>query len=89
MATEHAYLHRFIDVKFIFDSARLGLSSSVSILSNSPNSRCRPSSCLLAVLAMFLAIFSPVVLTLEESEKAAIFQVHNQNNFTSSPGLLG
>ena len=28
----HAYLHRFIDVKFIFDSARLGLSSSVSIL---------------------------------------------------------
>ena len=24
----------------------------------SPNSRCRPSSCLLAVLAMFLAIFS-------------------------------
>ena len=25
----------------------------------SPNSRCRPSSCVLAVLAMFLAIFSP------------------------------
>ena len=32
MATERAYLHRFIDVKFIFDSERLGLSSSVSIL---------------------------------------------------------
>ena len=32
MATEHAYLHRFIDVEFIFDSARLGLSSSVNIL---------------------------------------------------------
>ena len=28
---------------------------------------------------MFLAIFSPVVLTLEASEMAAIFQVHNQN----------
>ena len=26
---------------------------------DSPNSRCRPSSCLLAVLAMFLAIISP------------------------------
>ena len=25
----------------------------------SPNNRCRPSSCLLAVLAMFLVIFSP------------------------------
>ena len=46
----------FIDVKFAFDSARLGLFSSANIL---PNSRCRPSSCLLAVLAMFLAIFSP------------------------------
>ena len=28
----HAYLHRSIDVKFIFDSARLGLSSSANIL---------------------------------------------------------
>ena len=30
-----------------------------------------------------------VVLTLETSEMSAIFQVHNQNNSTSSPGLLG
>ena len=45
-----------IDVKFIFDSARLGL---VSPANGSPNSRCRPSRCLLAVLAMFLAIISP------------------------------
>ena len=29
---KHAYLHRSIDVKFIFDSARLGLSSSTNIL---------------------------------------------------------
>ena len=41
-----------IDVKFIFNSARLGLFSSA-------NSRCRPSSCLLAVVAMFLATVSP------------------------------
>ena len=37
-----------IDVKFIFDSARLGLFSSANILTI--------SSCLLAVLAMVLAI---------------------------------
>ena len=53
---KHAYLHGSIDVKFIFDSARLGLSSSANTYS--PNRRCRPSSCLLAVLAMFLVIFS-------------------------------
>ena len=29
---KHAYLHRSIDVNFIFDSARLGLSSSANIL---------------------------------------------------------
>ena len=29
---KHAYLHRSIDVKFIFDSARLGLFSSANIL---------------------------------------------------------
>ena len=29
---KHAYLHRSIDVKFIFDSARLGLFSSTNIL---------------------------------------------------------
>ena len=42
----------------------------------------------MAVLAMFLAMFR-LVLTLETSEMSAIFQVHNQNNSTSSPGLLG
>ena len=29
---KHAYLHRSIDLKFIFDSARLGLFSSANIL---------------------------------------------------------
>ena len=45
-----------IDVKFMFDSALLALFSSANILQNW---RSRPSSCLLAVLAMFLAIISP------------------------------
>ena len=53
---KHAYLHRSIDVKFIFDSARLGF---VQLRKYSPDSRCRPSSCLFAVLAMFLAIILP------------------------------
>ena len=53
---KYAYLHRSIDVKFIFDSARLGV---VQLRKYSLNSRCCPSSCLLAALAMFLAIFSP------------------------------
>ena len=45
-----------IDVKFTFHSARLRV---VQLRKYSPNSRCRPTSCLLAVLAMFLAIFWP------------------------------
>ena len=43
-----------IDVKFIFNSVRLSLSSSANM------SRCRPPSSLLAVFAMFLAIISPI-----------------------------
>ena len=46
-----------IDVKFIFDSARTF--RVIQLRKHSPHSRCRPSSCLLAVLAMFLAIISP------------------------------
>ena len=51
------------------------------------------SHCLLAVFAMFLAIISPtivpaVVLTLETSEVDRHFCFHNQNNSTSSPGVL-
>ena len=43
---KHGKLHQSIDVKFIFDSARLGLSNSVNILQ-------------MADVAMFLAMFSP------------------------------
>ena len=53
---KHAYLHRSIDVKFIFDSARLGLSSSENILQIADVDLRVVFS---AVLAMFLAIFSP------------------------------
>ena len=82
---KHAYLHRSIDVKFIFDSARLGLSSSANILQIA-------DVALRVVFLLFLPcfqLFFRLVLTLETSEMSAIFQVHNQNNSTSSPGLLG
>ena len=46
-----------IDVKVIFYSARLGLVAQLRKYSR--NSRCRPSSCLLGVRDMFLAIISP------------------------------
>ena len=46
-----------IDAKFIFYSALLGLVAQLRKYSR--NSRCRPSSCLLGVLDMFLAIISP------------------------------
>ena len=46
-----------INVKFIFDSACLGLFSSANILQIADVAL--KSSCLLAVLAMFLAISSP------------------------------
>ena len=44
----------FIDVKFIFDSSRLGLLLFVLQIAD-----VALPSCLLAVLAMFLAIISP------------------------------
>ena len=53
---KYAYLHRSINVKFIFDSARVGF---VQPRKYSPNRRRRPSSRLLAVLVMFLAIILP------------------------------
>ena len=51
----------------------------------SPNSRCRPSSCLLPVFAMFLANSSP---TSNEWNVPPLCS-HYQNNSTLSPGLLG
>ena len=73
-----------IDVKLISDSVRLVLSSSVY----SPNSRCRPPSCLLAAFAMLLALFRlvpDVVVTLQTSEMSAIFLVTNKTTQPRSP----
>ena len=47
---KHAYLHRSIDVNFIFDSARLGLSSSANILQ-------RADAALRVVFLLFLPCF--------------------------------
>ena len=77
----------WIDVKFIFDSVPLGLSSSANILQIGDIT-------LRVVFLLFLPCFQllfrrvpAVVLTLETSEMSAFF-FHNQNNSTSSPGLL-
>ena len=78
-----------IDVKFTFDSVRLGLSSSANILQIEG---CRPPSCLLADFAMFLAIISPSSSCSSYSWNewnVRHFFFHNRNNSTSSPGLLG
>ena len=80
----------YIDVKFIFDSVRLGLSSSANILQIA-------DVALRVVFLLFLPCFyllfclvPAVVLTLETSEMSAInFIFYNQNYSTSSPGLLG
>ena len=62
-----------INVKFIFDSVRLGLSSSTNILQIADVSLRVPA----------------VVLTLETSEVSAILvSQRKQLNSTSSPGLL-
>ena len=45
-----------IDVWLIFDSVPLGF---VQLRKYSPNSRCRPPSCLRAVFAVFFAIITP------------------------------
>ena len=57
-----------IDVKFISSIVY----RVVQLHKYSPNSRCRPSSCFLAVIAMFLAIFR-LVLTLKTNEMSDIF----------------
>ena len=57
----------------------------------SPNSRCCPPSCLLAVFAMFVAIISPSSSCSSYSWNewsVCYFCFHNQNNSTSSPGPL-
>ena len=71
----------------LFCSLRL-----VQLRKYSPNSRCHPPSCLLAVFAMFLTITSPCSSCTSYSWNewsVGHFCFHNQNNSTSSPGLLG
>ena len=68
-----------------FDSARLVLFSPTNIIKTA-------DVALRVVFLLFLPcfyLFFRLVLTLETSEMSAIFQVHNQNNSTWSPGLLG
>ena len=82
---KQAYPHRSIDVKFIFDSARLVLFSFANILQ-------RENVALPVVFLLFLACFQllfRLVLTFETSTMSAIFCFQNQNNSTSVPGLLG
>ena len=76
-----------IDVKFIFDSVRLGLSSSTNILQIA-------DVALRVVFSRFLLCFQPlfrlvpgVILTLEMSEVSAIL-VSQRKQLNSSPGLL-
>ena len=74
-----------IDVKFILDSARLGLFSSANILQIA-------DVALRVVFLLFLPCFQllfRLVITLEISEFFRHFCSHNQNNSTSSPGLVG
>ena len=73
-----------IDIKFTFDSARLGLFRSANILQIADVAL--PVVFLLS-LPCFQLLFR-LVLTLETSEMSAIFCFHNQNNSSSSPGAL-
>ena len=66
---KHAYLHRSIDVNFIFDTARLVLFSSANILQIADGT-------LRVVSLLFLPCFKllfRLILTLETSEMSAIF----------------
>ena len=72
-----------IDVKFIFYSVRLDLSSSVNIL--------QIAGVALRVVFLILAIISPSSSCSSYSWNewsVRHFSFHNQNNSTSSPGLL-
>ena len=63
-----------IDVKFIFDSVRLGLFSSANILQIA-------DVALQVVFLLFLScfqLFFRLVITLEKSEMSAIFLVHTK-----------
>ena len=78
-----------IDVKFIFDSARLDLSSSINILQIAD----------VALRVVFLLFFSMFLALISPSSSCSSyswnewsvrqFSFHNGNNSISSPGLLG
>ena len=71
-----------IDVKFIFDSVRLDLSSSINILQIAD----------VALRVVFLALISPGSSCSSYSWNewsVRQFSFHNENNSISSPGLLG
>ena len=73
-----------IDVKFIFDSVRLDLSSSGNIL--------QIAGVALRVVFLILAIISPSSSCSSYSWNewsVRHFSFHNENNSTTSPGLLG
>ena len=74
-----------IDVKFTFDSARLGLFSSANIVQIADDAL---RVVFLLFLPCFLATISPSSYSWT-SEMSAIFCFNNQNNSTSFPGLLG
>ena len=73
-----------INVKFIFDSARLRLFSPANILQIAHAAL----GVVLTVLAMFLANISRSSYSRNEWN-VRHFCFHNQNNSTSRPGLLG
>ena len=78
-----------IDVKFIFDRVRLGLSSSANILQIADVVLW--VVLILTVFAMFLATISPSSSCSSYSWNKwsdRHFGFHSKNNSTSSPGLL-
>ena len=78
-----------IDVKFIFDSVRLGLSSSANILQIAD----------LALRVVFLLFFLCFLAIISPNSSCSSyswnewsirhFSFHNENNSISLPGLLG
>ena len=75
-------MRTYIDVKFIFDSVRLGLSSSANILQIADVAL---RFVFLLFFALFLAIISPSSRCSSYSWKEWM----NEINLSSSPGLLG
>ena len=82
---KHANLGRckFISIKHLYREVQ-----GIKVCKYTPNSRCCPSSCFLAVLAMFLGQHFEVK-RVKCSATVPPFGSNYQNNSTSSPGFLG